>query len=154
MGVEIDATGVASEEDTHGSNRPVPGKYHVRIDHWDDTFEQTDKVVATFVVLAGTVPGQEGTEHREWFATSDAAMPRLRCVCIATGAVPFGRVMQVEAADMEGRELVIKLIDKEGTDGKIYTNITWDGMWSLGNPAVASVPRAEGGGADDTSWDI
>jgi len=142
MGIDVDNSSCESEDDAR-RDEPKPGQYHVRITGFNDTFEKVDKIIVTMEVLAGTVPGQESKEHTEFFPTTDAAMPRLNLLGMVTGVVPPGQRGTLDEANMVGRQLVIVLEQRE-RDGKSYTNITWDGMYSLTNPAVATVPKAEG----------
>ena len=143
MGIDTDATGLASEDDAHRGNAPKPGMYHVLIAEVNDTFDKFDKVIVEFIILAGTVPGQEGLKLTEFFATTEKAMPRLVTLAIATGLLQPGERREVEFTDAIDREIIIKVDERKGQDGKVYTNITWDGMWSLNHPTVAEVPRAD-----------
>ena len=142
MPTDVDNSGCESEDDAR-RNEPKPGQYHVRITGFNDTFEKVDKIIVTMEVLAGTVPGQEGKEHTEFFPTTEAAMPRLNLLGMVTGVVPPGQRGSLDDSNMVGRQLVIVLEQRE-RDGRSYTNITWDGMYSLGNKEVAAVPKAQG----------
>jgi len=141
MAFEIDASAFDTEDQAREGGRMQPGTYHVRVTGWDDSFERFDKIVATFDILAGTTPEQEGRQHIEYFAVSEKAMPRLVMVTIAAGAIKPGEVKDVQPGDMLGRELFIVLDKQKAKDGKVYTNITWDGFYSMDHPDMASVPQ-------------
>lgn len=144
MTIPLDASGFADEDDAHVSNRPKPGNYHVEVVEVDDTFEKVDKVVVEFKVLAGTVPGQEGLQCREYFAVTEKALPRLMMFALAVGVLKPGEKKDVDFTEAVGGQFIVALSENTGKDGKSYINVTYDGMWSLLNPAVADVPRGEG----------
>lgn len=148
MSIRLDAGDFANEDDAHVGDRPLPGQYHVRVTKVEEKVfgteegESRNTIVVDFEVLAGTVPGQEGKVTTEYFALTEKAMPRLMMFALATGLIQPGEHKEVEPTDATGRELIVKL-DENKRDGKKYINVTYDGMWSLSNPAVADVPRGE-----------
>lgn len=145
MALDLDAGGVQNESEFGGSQRPLPGRYHVAVKRADDSMEKSDKVVVEFEVLAGTTPGQERRTHTEWYAVTDKALPRLTRLALACGLLRPGERKGVDFAEAEGRQLVIEIeendyTDKDGNEKK-GVRVTWMGMWSLSNPDVADVPK-------------
>lgn len=144
MAVKLGAKNVQSEDDL-GGNRPLPGRYHVMVQHADDSMEKMDKVIVEFQVLAGTTPGQEGKTATEMFALTDKAIQRLQRLAMCTGLLkPGDEDHEIDFAAAEGRQLVIELAERSyEKDGqkKTIVALTFNGMWSLNNQAVADVPK-------------
>ncbi len=142
MTIEVDGT-------DHTGLIP-PGDYHVRIVKWDDTFEQFDKVICEFEILAG---GQQvGRRHTEWFVvSSEKAKTRIATLLEATGAMDSeDRSKSFEPEDIVGGECIVG-IEHEEYQGKTYARA--DFRFTAVDDA--NVPPADGGGAgDDKAWDI
>lgn len=145
---EFDTTNEGSEDDIAGLRWLLAGRYHVIVQAVDDSFAKYDKIIVTFQALAGTTPNQVGHTIREYFAVSDKAMDRLKRFAMATGLLlPREAKKRVDFRQAEGRQLVIEVEDHEYNDdagnAKKGTRIGYLGMWSVGNPAVADVPKDE-----------
>lgn len=149
--VELGAENVQSEDDIQGNARPLPGRYHAVVKECveksaEELKQDHDKVVVEFEVLAGTVPGQEGRVLSEFFTISDKALPRLQRFALCVGLLKPGEKMRsVQVEEAVGQELIIECDENKGRDGKTYINLTYMGMWSLGNKEVADVPKLKGG---------
>ncbi|KKN80822.1 hypothetical protein LCGC14_0326280 [marine sediment metagenome] len=156
MPIKLDASGFESEDDAHGTPRPKPGQYHVKVLRADDTFVKIEKVIVEFKVLNGTVPGQQGTQFTEFFGVASKdedickrpektkkMLERLRVFAIACRLLKIGEKKDVDFADAEGAELIV-VAEEQIDKGKKYTKIPWDSMWTLDHPDVANVPRGTG----------
>jgi hypothetical protein len=136
-----------NSEDDLDNNRALPGQYHVAVQSVDESFEKGDKVIVEFQVLAGTTPGQTRKTITEYYSVSEKALPRLQRLALATGLLqPNEPEREVQLSDAEGRQLVIEVEEhsyEKKEDGKTVdtVRISWMGMWSIGNPAVADVPK-------------
>ena len=162
--VRMGARDVQSESDVQGSQRPLPGLYHVVVkdalaewkvdaDNGGKTWEEceednAERLNILFEVLAGTTPGQEGREIRERFYVSEKAMPRLTRLALATGLLlPGEGEKEVVFAESVGRQCVVELVpnkykDRDGND-KETVQVAFLGIWSLVNPEVKDVPKDE-----------
>ena len=144
--MKIDLSDVTSEADLAAHDYPLAGTYHTRVDRANDDSEDSGKVIVDFEVLAGTTPEQKGKYHREYFATSEAAMKRLNKLALVTGLIQPGQTTEVVFGNAVGRELVIELIDHDyEKDGEKRTavQISFLGMHSLTNKKFADVPRGK-----------
>jgi hypothetical protein len=146
--VRMGAKDVKSEDDISGFQRPLPGRYHVVVKHVDETFEKFDKVVVDFEVLAGTVPDQQGRELTEFFACTEKAIPRLQRLALCVGLLRPGEPdRDVEFTEAVGRDLVIEVEEnnyKDKSGKEVYgVRVGYLGMWSIGNEAVADVPKGK-----------
>jgi len=145
--MKCDCSQTKSEEEAR-TVWALPGRYHVQIQSADDTFNTLDKsMLVVFELLSGgTVPGQEGKTHTEYFSASEKAMKRINLLALACGLVRPGESRDVSfATEAPGRQLVIELEEheytkKDGTKGK-GVRVTFAGMWSTGHKDVADVPK-------------
>lgn len=144
--MKLDCTKYKTEDEAR-SSFVAPGRYHVQIQNADDSFTKyPNSVVVTFELLNGTVPGQDGKKHTEFFSTSEKALERLQCFAIAAGLVTPGEGREINfATDAPSKQLVIELEENqyEKKDGSKGTGrrITYKGMWSVGHKDVADVPK-------------
>lgn len=143
--VQVGRKDVKSEDDLGGSfDYPLPGRYHVVIDDVDESFEKHDSVLVDFRVLAGNKQDQEGKNFREYFSTKTKALDRLSRFAICVGLLKPGQEADVSFVDAIGKQLIVEVEENEyEKDGEKKKNIriSYAGMWSLGNPKVANVPR-------------
>lgn len=158
--VKMGSQNVKSEDDIQGGDRPLPGRYHAAVKdvayfakgadgkqfEVDESDSGAEKVVVNFEVLAGTVPGQAGKVITEYFAISEKALPRLQRLAICTGLLSPGEAeREVLFSQAVGRQLVIEVEDNHYTNaaGKEVkgVRVAYMGLWSLGNAAVADVPK-------------
>jgi len=143
--VMLGAQGVQSENDI-GGNRPEPGRYHVVIKDVDESMQEHDKVIVDFEVLDGTVPGMRGRTFREFYATSAKAIPRLQRLAMCLGLLkPNEPDKDVAFEQARGFQLVVEVEaneyeDKDGNKRQ-GVRVGYMGMWSVGNPAAADVPK-------------
>ena len=146
--VKMGATDVRSEDDVQGTKFPKPGRYHVVVQRVDESFEKSDKIIVTFAVLAGTLPGQEDSEITEWFSTNEKALPRVKRFALADCVLkPGDEEREVTFAAAKGRDLVVEVEENfyttKGGVAKKGVRIPWVSFWSTQNPAVADVPKNE-----------
>ncbi len=140
--ISLDASDVSNEADARNDKTPLPGKYHVVIREVDDSYEKVDKIIVRMEVGAGTTPKQEGLVHTEFFPVTANALPRLKLLAIVTGLLKPGQVSNVDFNQAVDRFLVIVLEESaDKNTGKLYTNITWDGMYSVDHADVLKVNK-------------
>jgi hypothetical protein len=148
MAVRLGAKDVRSEDDVQGTKLPKPGRYHVVVARVDESMEKGDKIIVTFEVLAGTLPGQEDSQITEWFSTTEKALPRLKRFALAVGILkPGDEEKEITFVDATNRDLVVEVEDhtytnKDGVEKK-SVRIPWVSFWSTDNAAVADVPKSE-----------
>lgn len=141
--VALGAQGIKSEDDVAGFEKPKPGRYHVFVQDVEE--EKTNKVIVDFEILEGTVPDQKGRRVREYFATSEKALPRLQRLALVLGLLKPG-APETDIVFTRGirKQLVVEVEDNEyEKEGKTVkgVRIKYLGMWSLGNKEVADVPK-------------
>lgn len=157
--VKMGSQNVQSEDDIQGDARPLPGQYHAVVKdvkymckgedkkHYevDETDETAEKVVVTFEVLAGTIPGQAGRAIDEFFALTERAISRLQRFALCVGLLQPGEgEKEVLFSQSIGRQLVIEVEENNWEkDGRTINGVRigYLGMWSLGNKAVADIPK-------------
>lgn len=129
---------------------PKPGRYHVvvlDVVECEDKFP--DKIIITFMVLAGTSADQKYLVVREFFATSKKAIPRLQRLALSVGLIrPNAPKQEVHFKNAVGRDLVIevetnKWKDKTSGEEKTSMRVAFLGFWSTGNPEVSDVPKGQ-----------
>lgn len=145
MAINLSAKGKQTEEDFGGGNLIAgPGKFHVIVEKADDSCEKKDQVIVDFTVYAGTDAEQIGRSIREWFSLTDKALPRLTRLAFVLGLIEPDEEKYVDFAEAEGRQCVIEVeahsYEKDG-EKKSGFRISYMGMWSVYNPAVADVPK-------------
>jgi len=147
--VQVDATNYSSEDDVASNKKPQAGTYHALITRAEDSPEKfPDKVIMDFEILAGTLPGQEGTRLTEFFATTPKAIPRLTRLAMCLGLLGPQEKKNIDFAKAERQQCVIEVEDteytKKGASEPTKTvSISYFGFWSVGNKAVANVPKNE-----------
>lgn len=153
--VSLNAANVKSEDDISGNNRPLPGRYHAVV---NAAAEKASKKKGTmglemeFQVLAGTTPGQEGRTIPLFLAYEGAdesktrkCLERVTRVALCSGILQPGESKEVDWDDAIGREMVIEIDNQEyettGGEKRQGAQVSYLGFWSLGNQAVADVPK-------------
>lgn len=151
MTFQMDASGDESYKSVGGSFVPLPaGRYHAEIVEVDESFQKhSDKVPITFEVIAGTNPGFEGRKHTERFATSEAAMDRLKRLALVVGLLKPGEVKEVSFSQAVGASLVIEMVPhsykSEKTGNMVETTqLGFGTFWPLDDEEVKDVPRGKG----------
>lgn len=155
--VRMGAQDVTSEDEVGGNSRPLPGRYHATINgvkflakdgqgkNEEVPEDEAEKIVVTFEVLAGTVPGQDGREIQEYFAVTDKAIARLKRLALCVGILkPQEAEKDVQFSQAQDRQLVIEIEENSyEKDGKTIdgVRVAFMGMWSVFNQAVSDVPK-------------
>lgn len=155
MGINFDGDAKGEDDFQAGPARPKPGKYHAFINYVNEDGISDDpevreqsksagKVVVGFQVLAGTIPGQEGTEIREYFSTSEKAIPRLKKLAYVTGLLSSGdKGKSISFSEARGAHLIIEVeshsYEKDGSTRE-SVQVGFYGFWSIGHRDVKDVP--------------
>lgn len=163
------ANGPKTEDDFgSGKSRPAPGRYHCCISAAE---EKASKAKATpglevefEMICDGLGPdgktrtsGQAGKKIPLFMAyisekgddATNTCIERVTRLALCCGLMQPGEEKEPDWEQAIGRELVVeieesKYTDKNGAE-KTGAQVSFSGFWSLGNKAVASVPK------DDTS---
>lgn len=159
--VRLATNGMTEKDIEGGNNRPAPGMYHAMIETVRELPDQ-NYVQYDFVILAGTVADQGGKiiSQRLYIEGKDekgTAMctRRITRFAVETGAMDrsdIGKDVDVDLALAEGRDCIIKVIEREYDEkdketgaktGKKKKSIELDffGVWSTDDEEVAQVPR-------------
>ncbi len=145
--VQCNAGTAQSSDDFRGGGRPAPGQYHVIINVGKEVVSEKDTpgTEIEFQVLAGTVPGQEGTVVVETFWQTERAISRLLAFAMSCGVLRPGENKDVSGPDYNGLQLVIevqprKYTDSEGNE-KETVEVSYNGFWEVGHPEVKDVPK-------------
>ena len=131
-----------SENDIAGG-RPEPGRYHVQILDADETCDKYDAILIQFEILAGNRDGQEKKTITEKFWLSEKARDRLHRLLLCLKIRPVG---VVDMALTVGRQMIIEIeakpyVDKTTGEDKVGIQVSYMGLWSVGNAEVADVPK-------------
>lgn len=165
--VMLNAQTAQSEDDFSGKSRPLPGRYHVAVNHAE---EKASKVKGTpgldieFQVIAdGITPdGKDKTAGQigktiplflSYIGGDDAktktCIDRVCRLALCVGILKPGEAKEPDWNEAIGRELVIEIEGQQYDDEKSGTvktgsQVAFLGFWSLGNKAVANVPKDTG----------
>ncbi len=150
--VSLDASKAKTIDDV-GSQfwSPPEGQYHLQIWDGQEGFENGTPayVEFTFVIMKGTVPGQERQQYKERFYYSEGALPRLIRLAMACKVLQPGGVLASFTPEMvKGRSLIAafeKRTGKSAKSGREFTGtqIGYTSMWPTDHPDVATVPKDE-----------
>lgn len=154
--VILNAGNVKTEDDISGRSRPAKGRYHVAIGLCEEKSSKakgTPGLSVEFQVLTGTTAGQQGKTMPLFLSfvsekgeeATKSCLDRVTRFALCAGVLQAGQVAEPVWDDAVGRELVIEIQESEFEDRngqtKQGTDIAYMGFWSLGNPAVADVPK-------------
>lgn len=154
--VMLNAENARSEDDFSGRQRPVPGRYHAVVNYAEEKGSKkkgTPGLEIEFQVLAGTPAGQAGKTiplFLSYIGGDDSktktCLDRVTRLALCVGVLKPGQVAEPDWSEAVGRELVIEVEEQDYTDEKTGQNragsqVAFMGFWSLGNAAVADVPR-------------
>jgi len=139
MPIDLDASGVESP-DQLGQQGPLPGRYHVVEKSYDESFKDSDAIVAEYEVLAGTTPGQAGKIQKEFWPVSSKSLDRLKRLAMITGRLKPGERKSLTFADGRFCHLVIE-VDTDEYQGKKRNKITYMGFWACDHADVKDVPK-------------
>ena len=167
--MKVNAQGKASESDVVGNQPPVPGWYHCRVNHVDESLDRFDGVVVWYEVLAGRP--EEGTEdmagrelRQVMFLNEGSPTDEHLRFALSTGILQPGEEREVSFAEAIGREVVIRVSRrKDKKTGNEYSGVAERGLaiWNPANPEVREVPKrastqapARAAYKADADWDI
>lgn len=142
----LDATGVQSESDIQGRQRPEEGSYHGIVESIDASQEKHDAVIAVLTVLAGNVPRQEGRQlHHMMFLDDDGGYTEQHLrFALATGVIKPGEKKEPNWHDAEGAQVIFGVEKRKSKkNDKLYVQVSNYGLdlWSLDNPDAPEIPR-------------
>ena len=141
-----------SEWDTDkldGPNFPEYGSYHFQIQKIEEEDAETQSMYADCEVLAGTVKGQEGKMHREYFSLKGKAYMRVASFAIALGLATKEELERCKAEGIEpdidfqravneGRQFCGR-INKEVYQEKERRKLNFD-MWPVSDKRAKGIP--------------
>jgi len=153
--VLLSAENAKSEDDFAGRERPAPGKYHVIVNHAEEKGSKkkgTPGLEVEFQILAGDTDGQLGKTIPLFLSyiggddgKSKTCIDRVTRLALCVGVLHAGEAREPDWQEAIGRELVIEVEAQEYPDAngqmKMGAQVSFMGFWSLGNQAVATVPR-------------
>ena len=152
LSFELDNTGVQSEDDIRGNQFPVPGTYHLQIHDVDaETPEGGNPYLAVgLTVLAGlcddpNAGDQRGRQFTERFFLTEKSMQRLKRFALVTGLQRPGERGSVQFANAVGRTFIGKTKEETTTNGNQVCKLEYMDFWSVNNPEVAGIPKAQVG---------
>lgn len=161
--VMLNAQQAKSEDDFSGNARPVPGRYHVAVNHAEEKGSKkkgTPGLEIEFQTICdGLAPdgktktsGQAGRTIPLFLsyiggddAKTETCLSRVTRLALCCGVLNPGEAREPDWNDAIGRELVIEIeaqsYKTEGGDEKTGSQVSFMGFWSLGNKEVANVPK-------------
>lgn len=146
--VQCNAEAARSSDDFRGGGRPLPGRYHAIVNVGTEIVSEKKGTPGTeieFQVLAGAIPGQEGTTLSEAFWHSPKALDRLLAFAMACGALRPGQNRDLTGPDYNGLQLVIEVQPRKYTDSdgneKETVEVSYNGFWEINHPEVKDVPK-------------
>lgn len=144
--VDVDSVG--------GFDRVQPGAFFAKIVGVDEESDQKGKMIVDFEILSGTIPGQEGKIHREWFDKSNQKMAirKLTALAIACGLTTVDQLKKLKSegkpfsADYQkcNGKLVCLLLEENDYNGKISTRLSWDSIYLPLDKRAAHIPLHAG----------
>lgn len=140
MPFDMDASGVESPGQILGGIQP--GTYHVivkDVDEDSDEAQEKQQIRIDFELLNGTVPGQTGKTHRDYFSRKGKGFERVKALAMTLGLLRPGERKQVSFKDAIGRQLIVCWETHE-YQGKKNVQIPWAGFWSVDDPSQAGIP--------------
>ena len=152
--MKASAKGYQSESDVKGKPAPVDGHYHVTISNVNDSRARKDgsplnATIVEFEVITGSVPGQEGKTVSQWYNLNDQGVEtaeyceKVSRLCMAAGILKPGEEKDVDAADLENCQVIIKVQNYAKKTGGTGCGLADYGLgvWGINHPDVASVPK-------------
>lgn len=161
--VMLNAQTARSEDDFSGNARPLPGRYHVAVNHAEEKGSKkkgTPGLELEFQVICdglssdgkATTSGQGGRTIPLFlsYAGSDdsktaTCINRVTRLALCVGVLRPGEQKEPDWQEAIGRELVIEIESQEYEDQggakKSGSQVSFMGFWSLGNKEVANVPK-------------
>jgi hypothetical protein len=161
--------GPKTEDDFGGKSRPEPAKYHVVVSHAEEKGSKkkgTPGVECEFEVICdGLLPdgktptsGQGGKTMPLFLSyisekgddATRTCIDRVTRLALCCGILEPGQQKEVDWEQAVGRELVIEVepgtpyTDDKGQEKPGNPQVAFSGFWSLGNKAVANVPKDPG----------
>jgi len=121
--------------DDIGDNVHV-GRYHASV---YDVKVETEAVIVDFLILKGTINGQEGKKKKEYFNLSEKSLPKLMRFAMAVDLIHPGEVRAVDFNEARHRHLIIE-IEMNTWKGRTRPQVSYAGMWPLNHPDVKEVP--------------
>jgi hypothetical protein len=144
-------TSFLDDDDMCVSGVVPEGKYHVHVvDVSKEILGDKPAIRLVFAVLAGTMPNCRGREISEAVFLTEKAIPRAEMFAYRLGLIPpscLGKCERVRVnwGRVLGRQAIVEVKIQEfyRPDGEIgeRSKLTYDGIWTLDDPAVADVPR-------------
>ena len=130
-------------------NGPDPGNYHVSVVDVDEDGGRNGEMIVKYEVCAGSVAGQEGLIHRDYFSKSMKAMGRIHQLAMAVGMVTADQLNELKkkgqsptydfVTDAVGKQLCITLFQEEYPEGsKQYKTKCGFGIYAVDDPKVAA----------------
>lgn len=127
------------------------GKYHVIFRDFDEDGGDKGEAIATYEIVTGTTPGQEGCLHKDYMSKSGKAFGRFHALAIALGITTDDEVKSrkergesavYEFTEAIGKHLFIILEDDE-YQGKAKVKLGYSDMFHPSSPKVRTWPRNE-----------
>lgn len=163
--VMLNAETTRSEDDISGRSRPEPGRYHVAVQHAEEKGSKkkgTPGLELEFQVIVDGLAsdgkthtaGQSGKTIPLFLsyvggddAKTKTCLDRVLRLALCCGVIRPGESREPDWSEAIGRELVIevepgeKYEDDKGNERAGLSQVSFLGFWSLGNAAVANVPK-------------
>lgn len=131
-------------------DRVAPGDYHMLVESIDEEGGKKGEMVVVLQILRGTTPGMESKSYTLELSKSFEKWPlrKLTAFAIATRLTSKELLEKAKAAKEApvidwpaavGRTICMSLEDNE-YNGKHYTRLAWDNIWSPIDKRAAHVP--------------
>lgn len=142
-------------DNLEGFESVAPGTYHVEVTAVEEdavSKSGSPQMVVDYEVLAGTVGGQEGKTHKDYYSRSEKALKRALMFAIATGltsqeelkaAQQAGKSPVIDFTKAVGRQLVVEIEEETDQNGKARPKVAW-GIWATNSPKAKGVPLNQG----------
>lgn len=135
-----------------GGDFPPPGSYHLEVLEFCEEDPRNGACWMDSEVLAGSVKGQEGKVHREYFATTEKAQGRLLQLAVAMKITTEEELKRLKAAGESpeidfkqlapGRQFCGKLVLEE-YKGKTRCKLNFN-IWAVDDPKAKGIPLDQG----------
>ena len=161
--VMLNAQQAQSEDDFGGNARPIPGRYHVAVNHAEEKGSKrkgTPGLEMEFQVICdGLAPdgitltkSQSGRTIPLFLSylggdesKTQTCLNRVTRLALCCGVLRPGEAKEPDWQEAIGRELIVEVEEQEYQDQKgndrTGSQVSFMGFWSLGNAEVANVPK-------------
>lgn len=128
----------------------APGNFHMQLTSVDEDGGNDGSMICDFEVLAGSVDGQEGKTHREYFTKTLKSLSRVHALAVALGMVTSDQLKAMKSAGQSpvydfpaqvGKQLCMGLATETNPNNQKQSIKCGFRMFHPADPIVATWPK-------------